>query len=45
MQTPDNYAALEAYESAQERMERRHRRQEIEEEIEPEDLPFYEEVV
>ena len=40
---PDNYDAFVSYEQEQERLKRIHRRQEIEEEIENEELPFYEE--
>lgn len=40
---PDNYDAFVSYEREQERIERIHKRHEIEEEIENEELPFYEE--
>ena len=39
---PDNYDAFVSYEQEQERLERIHKRQEFEEEIEVEELPFYE---
>ena len=39
---PDNYDAFVTYEQEQERLKRIHRRQEYEEEIEMEELPFYE---
>lgn len=38
----DNYDAFVTYEQEQERLKRIHRRQEFEEEIEIEELPFYE---
>ncbi len=40
---PDNYSAYESYECEQDRLDRRYRREVIEEEMEPEDMPFYEE--
>ena len=40
---PDNYSRYELLESEIERLERIHKRQEIEDEIETEELPFYEE--
>lgn len=43
MQAPDNYSAYESYEAEQARRDRVRRRVDIEEEIEPEQLPFYEE--
>jgi len=39
---PDNYSIYKSFENENERLERIHRQQEIEEEIEVEDLPFYE---
>ena len=39
---PDNYDAFVMYEQEKERLKRIHRRQEYEEEIEVEELPFYE---
>ena len=39
---PDNYDAFVMYEQEQERLKRIHRRQEFEEDIEIEELPFYE---
>jgi hypothetical protein len=41
---PDNETALDDYEAEQDRFERRRRRLELEEDLEPEQLPFYEEV-
>lgn len=38
---PDNYSAFESYEREQDRLERRLKREEIEEEIDPRDIPFY----
>lgn len=40
---PDNYSAFDSYESEMDRQERRRKRLEPEEDIEPKDLPFYEE--
>ena len=40
---PDNYDAFITYEREQKRIERLHKKQEIKEEIENEELPFYEE--
>lgn len=40
---PDNYDAFVSYEQEQERLKRIHKRREFEEEIENEELPFYEE--
>ena len=39
---PDNYDAFVSYEQEQERLKRIHKRREFEEEIEIEDIPFYE---
>jgi hypothetical protein len=39
---PDNISIFQSYESDEERYRRIHRRQEIEEEIEDEEIPFYE---
>ena len=39
---PDNYDAFISYEQEQERLKRIYNRQEFEEEIEIEDIPFYE---
>jgi hypothetical protein len=44
MQVPDNYSAYESYEAEQSRRDRVRRREEIAEEMEPEDMPFFEEV-
>lgn len=40
---PDNYSIYESFEIENNRLKRIHRRQEIEEEIEISELPFYEE--
>lgn len=41
MQVPDNYSAFESYEHEQERYDRIHKKQIIEDEIEKASLPFY----
>ena len=43
MQVPDYNDAFDTYEAEQARRDRVRRREEIEEELEPEEMPFYEE--
>lgn len=43
MSIPDNYGAFDAYEAENDRQERRRKRLELEEDMELEELPFYEE--
>lgn len=40
---PDNYSAFDSYEAEIDRQDRRRKRLELEEDMEPEELPFYEE--
>jgi hypothetical protein len=44
MYVPDNYDAYEANEAEQDRFERRRRRLESEEDLEPYQLPFYDDI-